>query len=100
MKPILDNIRWGELLGFVLTPPSALWVALGEVARVPREDRTGIVVGFALALLAAFLRNPKALAWVAPKATSTIVNRQSEIDALAAALADLVARQRASGNQP
>lgn len=60
---IFDNIRWGELTGW-LTGLSGVLAALVQTP-IPEQYKAWIMVGIAvIAFLLAFLRNPKSLDWI------------------------------------
>lgn len=61
--PIFNNIRWGELTGW-LTGLSGVLAALVQTP-IPEQYKSWIMVAIAvIAFLMAFLRNPKSLDWV------------------------------------
>ena len=63
MKPFFDNIRWGELAGW-LSGLSGILAALVQTP-LPEQYKSWIMVGIAvIAFFLAFLRNPKSLDWV------------------------------------
>lgn len=63
MRGIFDNIRWGELTGW-LTGLSGVLAALVQTP-IPEQYKAWLMVAIAvIAFLLAFLRNPKSLDWV------------------------------------
>lgn len=62
-KPFFDNIRWGELAGW-LSGLSGILAALVQMP-IPESYKAWIMVAIAvIAFVLAFLRNPKSLDWV------------------------------------
>lgn len=62
MKSVLNDLRWGELTGW-LTGLSGVLVSL-QSAPLPDHIKPWLAVGISgIAFVGAFLRNPKTLPW-------------------------------------
>lgn len=79
MKPVLNNIRWGELTGW-LTGLSGILAALVQTP-ISEQYKAWIMVGISvIAFVLAFLRNPKSLDWVdEAQEVGVAVRRASDI---------------------
>jgi hypothetical protein len=77
LKPFFDNIRWGELSGWLMGL-SGILTALVQTP-LPEQYKSWIMVAISVvAFLLAFLRNPKSLDWVDEAQAVGVAYKQAE----------------------